>query len=128
MKIKPSEKNVEFATGAVRGDSTGRGRFSLLPFDALLEIAKVFEAGSLKYAERNWERGIPLSRFLDSGFRHLERLTAGDTTEPHAGQAAWNYLCFLATFLRIQSGGLPAELDDLPGRPTQVHDHHDSTS
>jgi len=122
MTIKPSDINTEFSTGAVRGDSTGRGQFSLMPFDALLELAKLFEAGALKYAARNWEKGIPLSKFLDSEFRHTERLLAGDTSEPHAVQRAWNSLCFLATYLRIGRGQLPAELNDLPLVPVPGHE------
>lgn len=112
--IKDSGKRQEFPTGAVRDIQEGKGRFDLLPTRGMREVAKHFEAGAKKYSDRNWEKGIPLSRFLDSGLRHTFACLEGQTDENHAAAATWNLLCFLETRARIQAGLLPAELDDLP--------------
>lgn len=104
----------QFQTGAVRDSRIGKGRYDLLPARAIHEVAQHFESGAAKYGERNWEKGQPLSAYLDSGLRHAFAVLAGKTDENHAAAAAWNLLAFLETRARIQDGTLPVELDDLP--------------
>jgi hypothetical protein len=92
----------------------GKGRHDLLSPFANSELAKHMERGALKYEPRNWERGLPLSSFVDSGKRHMELLLMGEETEPHAVAALWNMHCLVHTIEMIKLGLLPAELDDLP--------------
>ena len=101
-------------TGAKRDGNNGKGRFDLLPPRAMKELAIHFQNGGARYGDRNWEKGMPLSWFLDSAHRHGFSVAAGETDENHAVAAAWNWLCFLETRARIALGLLPAELDDLP--------------
>ena len=79
----------------------------LLPV-RLIEVAKILEAGWKKYAARNWEKGIPLSRYMDSGLRHAMKWLRGDRDEPHLAMAIWNLMCLQDTQLRIAEGLLPA--------------------
>ncbi len=104
----------ESPTGSVRNNRSGKGRYDLLPGRATHELAVHFEGGASQHGDRNWEKGQPLSWYLDSGLRHTFQVLAGDTTENHAAAAAWNLMCFMETRARIQAGLLPAELDDLP--------------
>lgn len=113
-QIKDSGKRQDFPTGAVRDTQEGKGRYDLLPTRALAEVAVHFQQGAEKYDARNWEKGIPLSRFLDSALRHSFAVLEGKADEPHARAAAWNWLCLIETKARIKAGLLPAELDDLP--------------
>ena len=115
--IKDSGSRSEFATGAVRDLQAGKGRMDLLPVRALVEVSRIMEEGARKYDARNWEIGIPLSRFMDSGLRHAMKWLKGDRDEPHLAQACWNFLCLLDTQIRIQEGILPTELNDLPCNP-----------
>lgn len=124
MQLKDSGERSSFKTGAVRDAQRGKGRMDLLPVRALVEVAKVFEAGAVKYDERNWEKGIPLSRFMDSGLRHALRWLKGDRDEPHLAQACWNFLCLLDTQKRLEEGLLPAELNDLPCNPIDLTEFH----
>lgn len=117
MELNENVRSTEYTTGAIRQETSGRGLPSLLPFDALIELSKLFEAGAHKYAPRNWEKGIPLSRYIDSQFRHTSKIMEGDLSEPHVTQNAWNAVCLLATHLRIRDGKLPPELNDLPNLP-----------
>lgn len=112
--IKDSKEKQVASTGATRSSGEGRGTPSLLPFDALMELAKHFEEGAKTHAPRNWEKGLPLSWYIDSMFRHTAAVMAGKTDESHERAMAWNAVCFLATWIRIKNGSLPAELDDLP--------------
>jgi hypothetical protein len=64
---------------------------------ALLDSAYLYEAGSKKYAERNWEKGIPVSSFLDSAGRHFLKYRRGDKDESHDKAIVWNLLNALWT-------------------------------
>lgn len=113
--LKDSGQRQEFATGAVRDLQDGKGRYDLLPCHAIFRVARTLEKGARKYAERNWEQGIPTGRFMDSALRHLFRHLAGDRDEDHLAQAAWNVLCLIETEHRIKGGMLDASLNTLPG-------------
>ena len=119
-QLKDSGTRSEFPGGAVRDAQEGKGRMDLLPVRALIEVARIMEAGAIKYEARNWEKGIPLSRYMDSGLRHAMKFLRGDRDEPHLAQACWNFLCLLDTQMRIQEGLLKPTLNDLPRNPIDV--------
>ena len=117
-EVKESGKGRRvFETGSVRDVRVGKGRYDLLPTHAIHRLAKHYENGANKYDPRNWEKGQPLSGYLDSGLRHLFAvLTGDDDGEDHAAAAMWNIPAFIETEHWIEHGILPAELDDLPKR------------
>ena len=88
--IKDSGKRTEFITGAVRDMHQGKGRYDLLPWEAIHELARHCEEGALKYGERNCEKGIPIHSLIDSAFRHLSCYMRGMKDEPHLRAAMWN--------------------------------------
>jgi hypothetical protein len=120
MKIKDSGSRSKFESGAQRDCQEGKGRMDLLPFMALMNVARVYEEGAKKYRAHNWRRGIPLSRYADSGMRHFAKWMAGMRDEPHLDQAVWNLLCLIETQELIRQGKLPAELNDLPYNPLDI--------
>ena len=98
--IKDSGERTQFydAEGkptAVRDMHAGKGRMDLLPMCVLLRLARHYEAGSLKYGDRNWEKGIPCHSYADSALRHICKYLDGWTDEDHLIAAIWN-LCGLA--------------------------------
>lgn len=97
-----------FVTGARRDNADGKGRFDLLPWYGIWEVAKLCEEGAKHYGERNVDKGIPAHCLLDSAARHLARLIAGETDEDHARAAAWNILWYL------NQRTTHPELDDMP--------------
>jgi hypothetical protein len=108
---------VASETGAIRSDASGKGRLDLLPPWAVLRLAKHFEAastGAEGYPERNWEKGVRVSRLISSALRHLLQYLGGDRSEPHEVSAAWNVMVLLETVHRVESGLLPSELMDIP--------------
>jgi len=114
-EIKDSGTRAKFDTGAQRDLSSGKGRFDLLPCQAIRALAIHYEKGCNKYGPRNWEKGIPVSRFVDSAMRHLFQFLDGiDDGENHLVSALWNIASLYETILRIQKGELPEELYDLP--------------
>lgn len=112
--IKDSGKREHFDTGSRRDIRNGKGRYDLLPARALKRLAVHFELGAQKYGDRNWEKGQPLSRYVDSALRHLFSHLRGERDEDHSAAAAWNLLCLMDSEERIKSGVLPKKLDDLP--------------
>lgn len=64
---------------------------------AMLEVSKHYEDGCNKYGERNWQKGIPLHCYIDSGVRHYIKFTRGDDDEPHDRAFLWNMLGALWT-------------------------------
>lgn len=64
---------------------------------AILELSKHYEDGANKYSERNWEKGIPLHCYIDSGVRHYLKVLRGDKDEPHDRAFVWNMLGALWT-------------------------------
>lgn len=110
MIIKDSGERTEFPTGAQRDMHQGKGRFDLLPWHAIHDVAKHCEEGAIKYGERNVDKGIPQHSFIDSAFRHLVKYLHNETDEPHLRAAAWNILWAL------EQETTHPELIDLPGR------------
>lgn len=70
-------------------------------FTAMLEVSKHYEDGCNKYGERNWEKGIPLHCYIDSGIRHYIKWLRGDEDEPHDRAFLWNMLGALWTHENI---------------------------
>lgn len=110
---KPVDSQTSI-TGGVRSTNKGKGRFDLVPLYPLARLAKLYEAGSLAYGDRNWEKGLPLSRYWDSALRHLTQFSLGLTDEDHLIHGLWNLWCFVHTKAMIDAGKLPKELDDFP--------------
>lgn len=119
--IKDSGERQKFDTGAVRDTQTNKGRFDLITPVALRRLAKHYEGGSKKYGDRNWEKGIPLGRYIDSAMRHLVDLMELKTDEDHAIACAWNMFGFVHTAEKIAAGLLPPELDDIGFVKNKVH-------
>lgn len=111
--IQDSGDRREFETGAVRDMAEGKGRYDLLPWEAIHEVAKHCEEGALKYEERNCEKGIPIHSLIDSAIRHLSCYMRGKKDEPHLRAAAWNILFAMWTEEKHP------ELQDIPSRKDQ---------
>ena len=108
--LNDSGDRREFATGAVRDMAQGKGRYDLLPWEAIHEVAVHCEQGALKYGERNCERGIPIHSLIDSALRHLSLYMQGADDEPHLRAAAWNILFAMWT------EKVRPEMQDIPNR------------
>lgn len=87
---KDSGERQYFETGAVRDIQTGKGRFDLISPVGERRLAVRYEEGAKKYGDRNWQKGIPIGRCLDSAKRHINEYLAGDISEDHLAAAAWN--------------------------------------
>lgn len=88
----------------------------LLPFDGLIEVAKVLQFGAKKYAPRNWELGMNWSRVFGACLRHLWARFLGEKVDSetglsHLAHAATCILFLLTWELRdVGTNDFPYEL------------------
>ena len=112
--MKDSGTRHHFESGAVRDPAAGKPRPDLVSPLFMLRLGERLRLGAEKYAERNWEMGIPQSRCAASLMRHLMQYLAGAMDEDHLAAVACNVMFLMHNEEMIRRGLLPAELDDLP--------------
>lgn len=89
-KVNDSGVRESFPSGSRRDTRNGKGRFDLIPPRCITRLAKHYENGATKYGDRNWEKGQPSSRYMDSLLRHAFRYLDGERDEDHLAAIAWN--------------------------------------
>lgn len=98
-------------TEAVKADggglrfNTGKNMMELTPPEWLWGLAMVTTRGSIKYAQRNWERGMKWSYLVGCAFRHLLKFVCGERYDPetgchHLAMVAWNALALMTYDIR----------------------------
>lgn len=114
FQLKDSGHRQTFDSGAQRDRQVGKGRYDLISPFALHRLALIAENGAIKYEDRNWEKGMPITRFIDSAKRHLNQALAGKIDEDHLAQAMWNCHAAIHILEMIRRGKLDKKLDDRP--------------
>ena len=84
--------------------------------DLVLEMAIHMEEGLKKYPARNWENGISIHSFVDSGVRHYLKVLRRDDDENHLRSCVWNLMCCIWTMHN------KPEMDDLPKVEDKTND------
>jgi len=112
--MRDSGERQEFTTGAVRDAATGKSRPDLCSPFAEERRGDWLLKGSIKYSERNWEKGMPFSRFVASLRRHVMRFQQGDRSEDHLSAICFNAEAIMHGEEMVKRGVWPKEYDDLP--------------
>lgn len=75
--------------------------FSLLPWDAITELAEVYAYGERKYEADSW-RKVPnaIKHYTDALFRHWRKYSKGETLDPesnlrHLAHVCWNIIALM---------------------------------
>lgn len=113
-EMKDGGKRETFKTGAMREESPDKGRYDLISPIMLQRLAVVMEKGAIKYSDRNWEKGMPLHRYIDSAMRHISQYLEGMRDEDHLAHAIFNLMGCIHTVSMIERGLLSIDLNDLP--------------
>jgi len=87
----------------------GKPGMSMLPMDALIEIAKVLDFGCAKYERSNWKKGFKYSSIQDSLLRHYAAFESGEDFDKeskllHTAHLACNALFLLWYQLHPEKG------------------------
>jgi hypothetical protein len=72
---------------------------SLLPFEALNEVAKILTYGKDKYGAHNWRKGMSWSRVESAMLRHYTAYARGENTDPESGLLHTAHMTANALFL-----------------------------
>jgi len=95
-KMNDSGQRINFGENAAQREPTiGKGRPDLITPFGLTRLSKWYELGANKYGDRNWEKGMPFSRYTASMFRHVIAWMKGDKSEDHLSAIAWNSLVII---------------------------------
>jgi hypothetical protein len=89
-------------TGANRESNSNRGRFDLIPYEAMEAYAKWIELGAEKYGDRNWEKGVSVKRCICSMVRHALKAANGWTDEDHLAACMWNAAAAITMLARFR--------------------------
>lgn len=71
------------STGAEKGVKASR--FSLLPMEALTEVANHYGVGATKYEDHNMRRGYEWSKSYDALMRHATQFWSGEDNDEETG-------------------------------------------
>ena len=112
--MQDSGERQAFDTGAVRDTAEDKPRPDLISPFAEERLGEWLRKGAVKYAERNWEKGIPMSRCLASLCRHVMKFKQGRRDEDHLAAVMFNAMAIMHYEELIKLGALPKELSDLP--------------
>jgi hypothetical protein len=118
--MNDSGKRQQFETGAVRDTNDDKPRPDLISPYANQRVGEWLGAGARKYSERNWEKGIPISRCIASLCRHLMKYQMGMRDEDHMAAVMTNAMFILHYEEMVRRGLLPAQLVDMPFYEQQV--------
>jgi hypothetical protein len=119
---KTAEAEHHYGTGAQRDNRAGKGALHWVPWDAFFLVSRIYELGNKGRSQnalkdgndRNWENGMPILDLVQSAMNHLSAYVAGDRSEPHLPQAAWNTINAIAMSIWVYMGWRPATLNTLP--------------
>jgi len=103
-----------FGSGAIREKKSGKGRFDLITPIGLRRLAKHYENGAVVHGDRNWEKGMPISTYIDSAERHINDYKEGDRAEDHLAAIAWNVFAAIHTEEMIARGLMNKDMDNMP--------------
>jgi len=84
----------------------GKPGVHLVPLDTLVDLARVYDYGAIKYSPHNWEKGLPWNKGVAASLlRHLAKWQTGEDNDeesglPHDLHIAFNALALIAYRLR----------------------------
>lgn len=88
---------------------------ALLPWDALLEVSRVYHHGARKYEPNNWRRGYDWSLSFSALQRHLAAFWTGEDVDPESGLPHLAHAAFhVLTLLVFSTQARYRSLDDRP--------------
>ena len=112
--MRNSGAEESFTTGAVRDTSDDKMRPDLFSPFAEERVGNWLMLGARRYAERNWEKGMPFSRCWASLCRHKTKWQQGQRDEDHLAAIIFNAMAIIHFEEMVRRGVLPEQLDDMP--------------
>jgi len=99
---------MQIANGEAVKHDHGKPDYSLIPTEALDEIAAVWTFGEKKYAAFNWANGFEWRRPLAAALRHIYAFLRGEDNDPESGLSHLAHavccLMMVLTFAKTKTG------------------------
>lgn len=110
--LPDSESRVGFGDGAaVREGADEKAAIGGISPYMLERLGMLLTKANVKYGDyRNWEKGMPFSRYIDGMGRHYCGVLKRDESEDHLAAIVWNAMCMM----HHQELGEDAIWDDRP--------------
>lgn len=97
--------------GAIKNDA-GKPPLSMIPREALEEMARAFAYGAAKYSRGNFRKsGMKWSRLTDAALRHIAAFANGEWTDPESGNSHLSHALASLAMLAFQAKHHPEEND-----------------
>jgi len=93
LKTEKSQYNAS-KSGAQR-EALGVPYFRQLPLEGLAAGATALEYGARKYADRNWEKGLPWQQMIDSLKRHIDDFERGKDYDDGPDGSGLPHICMI---------------------------------
>lgn len=111
-------------TEATKYDA-GKVRIELFPSEALFAISTILSFGAMKYADRNWEKGMSWSRIFGALMRHMwcwfagqgpttKNFVFGDCDDETGHSHLWHAGCCIVFLITYEERGIGT--DDRPSK------------
>ena len=96
-----------------RKNDANKPRYDLIPPESLEGPAKVLALGSIKYSDRNWEKGMRWGRVFAALMRHLWAWWRREKVDPETGLShLWHAACCLMFLIAYEERAIGE--DDRP--------------
>jgi len=83
----PAVKKLDNTPPLGTKHDSGKPRISLVPPEAILEMATALTYGASKYGTDNFKAGLSYRRLLDATMRHLLSFSAGEDIDAESGNS-----------------------------------------
>lgn len=86
-----------------RKDDATKARLDLIPPELLFAVGDILNFGSVKYGERNWEKGMAWSRVFGALMRHMWAWWGGEKGDSETGKShLWHAGCCIAFLIAYE--------------------------
>jgi hypothetical protein len=101
-----------------RKDDSEKIRLDLIPPELVFAVGSILTFGAVKYADRNWEKGMKWGRVFGALMRHMWAWWRGDTCDPETGKShLWHAACCITFLIAYEERNIGE--DDRAKAPTQ---------
>lgn len=102
---------------------SGKLPLSMIPVEALEELARAFAYGANKYSRGNFRTGpMAFSRLTDAALRHITSMANGEWTDPESGNSHLSHAMASLAMLAFQAKHYPEANDLYPAIKGQSND------
>lgn len=93
--LKEEKRQYNASTTGAQREALGVPYMRQLPLEALAVGATALEYGAMKYADRNWEKGLPWQQMIDSLKRHIDDFERGRDYDDGPDGSGLPHICMI---------------------------------